>query len=74
MEEFPKPKTPDMKYDFQNGIIKANEDMAFLGISKGDTLQPKFDGTYWAVGPLTWSAEQLAEEIDGGTWTFEKTS
>ena len=38
MEELPKQKTPEMKYDFQNGMIKVNEDMAFLGISKGDTL------------------------------------
>lgn len=63
------------KYDFSNGCtIKANEDMDFLGVGKGDVLEVKFDGQYLRVGPLGWSPEQLTEEINKGVWTFEKKS
>lgn len=61
------------EYDLSKGaVLKANQDMAFLGIAKGDRIEVKFDGEYLKVGPLGWDAEQLTKEINDGVWTLEK--
>lgn len=60
-------------YDFSNGCtLKANEDMAFLGVSKGDVIQLRNENGTLVVGPLSWSPEQLTEEINNNVWTLEK--
>jgi putative AlgH/UPF0301 family transcriptional regulator len=64
----------EKKYDFSKGaVLKANEEMAFLGVEKGQEITVQNDGQYLRIGPLTWSAEQLEEEIKNGVWTLERT-
>lgn len=78
---FETPKEPDRTniekkvYDFSKGCtLVANSDIAFLGIKKGDAINLNFDGHILRVGNLSWSPEQLTEEIDKNIWTFEKQS
>ena len=65
----------DVKYSFSNGcILKANKDLPFFGIDKGDILPLYFDGKYLRIGSLSWSPEQIAEEINDGVWTIVENS
>lgn len=71
------PQSPDMngkaeQRDFSKGCtIKANHEMPFLGVKKGDVLPLTFDGTYLRIGPLTWDSDKLNEELEKGLWTLE---
>ena len=68
-------KTEQKQYDFSNGcIIKANKDLPFFGLEKGDVLPISLDGDILRVGPLSWSTEQLTNEINDGIWSIEDKS
>ncbi len=61
------------KYDFSKGcILRANRDLPFLGISKNSIIEVKNDGEYLRVGSLTWSSDQLKQEIEDKVWTMER--
>jgi len=63
------------QYDFSSGfILKANQSMSFLGIEKDEVIQPMLVNGMLTIGPLSWSPEQLTEEINKGVWIFQATS
>ena len=64
---------PEQKqYDFSRGcILKANQDMPFLGVEKGDVMPVVLEDGILIVGPLSWSPEQLTQEINEGIWTVD---
>ena len=79
MERFPNNKHQEenqiekKQYDFSNGcILKANKDLPFFGIDKGDSIRLNLENGYLKVGPLSWDVEQLTKEIDEGIWTIEE--
>jgi hypothetical protein len=65
-------KMPDLEIEFETGnCIMPSVEMPFFGLSPGHILplEIKDDGFVWCSN-LSWSREQLANEIQDGRWFF----
>ena len=57
---------------FGAGLLIPRGRIGRFAAKKGDVLAVKPDGEYLRIGPLTWSPEQLTEEIDNAVWTLQE--
>jgi len=71
MFDINKPEFSKNSLDICRGtILRANQNISYLGVKIGDLLPIGFDGQYVRCQGLTWGIEDLVEEIRSGVWTI----
>lgn len=64
---------PSNKMELKNGTtLKALADFPWLGIEINKKFQIAWGGEYVRAGGLTWSVQQLIEEIEYGHWLIKE--
>ena len=60
---------PDNELGLQNGtVLSPVNDMPWCGLRAGQEFEISWNGKFVCAGGLTWTVEQLVEEIKRGFW------
>ena len=64
-------KFPQNKFGIKYcATLISNDDQLWCGLMMGDTFQITYDGKFVKSGGLSWSIDQIMNEIDKDFWTI----